>query len=806
MIKFNFLIALRSMFKNKVTSFINLFGLSVAFTALLLILLYVISELTYDRYHVNGDRVYRISRDGIDIHGKMEIPFGHVQYSLAVYLASDFSSDVEKVVRFCDNSNSLLSYGNRKSFVESRIFFADPGVFDVFSWKLIKGNATAALRELNTVVISESAARRYFDDADPIGKVLLMENETSLLVTGVYEDIPVNSHFKPDMLVSMSTREKQEGLEDLMRDQSNNDATYVMMKPGASLQKLEEQMPASLDKYYELLPDGRKSSQANRYHFWPLKDMHLYYTLDSATEPNGNYVMVYIFSATAILILLIACINFINLSTARLSQRAREVGLKKTIGAMRITLFIQFITEAFVFALFSAFLAIVAAYLLLPFFNSFIGKSLSLSMLAEPLFGAVLLLLLIMVSVVAGGYPAFYLSSFRASEVLKRGVSGSWKRLSVRSALVGFQFLLAFLLIISVTIVRKQMYFVNTYDVGFNRNSLLVLPSSPEIFKKFKSVKEQLEHHPGIQRVTLSSRVPSGRLADAQDAMIEANGQMKALDLRIADVHVDHDYFKVLGLPIVAGRDFDPTLSSDSLQAFILNETAVKNIGWKSNEEAIGKVFHYGSLRKGTVTGVVKDFNFESLHEPIKPAVFVITHGRARVVTMRIDEKQKDIILKYLSGQWTYWRPGFPFTWYSLSDNFEKQYEKERRIGKGVSFFAVFAVFVSSLGVFGLALFMAEQRSKEMGIRKVLGADVFHCMLLLGKWFFVLMALAGLVSIPLSYWLANNWLRTFAFAVEVGYAPYMIAFAIIALSTALSIVIQISRTAVQNPVNALRYE
>lgn len=319
-------------------------------------------------------------------------------------------------------------------------------------------------------------------------------------------------------------------------------------------------------------------------------------------------------------------------------------------------------------------------------------------------------------------------------------------------------------------------------------------------------MKTHLESQPGIKQVSISSRVPSGRLADSQDAMIEVDGKMQSLTLRIADIHVDHDYFNVLGLPLVAGRNFDYGLASDSLRGFILNETAVKDIGWKSNEEAIGKIFHYGSVRKGNIIGVVKDFNFESLHEPIRPVVFVVVKSRGRSVSMRIDENEKENVLKYLAEQWTFWRPGFPFTWYSLSDNFEKQYEKEKRVGEGVSFFAAFAVFVSSLGVFGLALFMAEQRAKEMAIRKTLGADASHIMMLMGKWFFVLMVMAGAVSAPVSHWLIDRWLDTFAFSVGIRYAPYGMAFSIVAFCTLLSIVIQISRTAAQNPVKALRYE
>jgi putative ABC transport system permease protein len=382
MLAFNFLMAFRSMLKNRVTSAINLFGLSASFTALLLIMMFVIQELSYDKYHEKANRIFRISREGMDANGQPEIHFGHVNFALAEHLRKEFPDQVEKAIRFSDNSNTLVANEEaKKSFVETSLFFADPGVFDVFSWNLVKGNHETVLKDINTIAISQSAAQRYFDDADPIGKMLLVNNEIAMQVTGVFEDVPTASHFKPTILMSMATREKLEVYEDLMRNQSNNDATYVLLREGANLETLKEQMPITLDRYYELLPDGRKSSQANRYYFWPLKEIHLNFVYDSSTEPNGNYMVVYIFMGTAVLILLIACINFINLSTARLSQRAKEVGLKKAIGALRVTLFSQFIAEAFLFASFSLILALGASYLLLPSFNAFLAKELSLAMI-----------------------------------------------------------------------------------------------------------------------------------------------------------------------------------------------------------------------------------------------------------------------------------------------------------------------------------------------------------------------------------------------------------------------------------------
>jgi len=803
---FNIRTALRGILKNKIASAINLFGLSAAFTALILILMYVVQELSYDRYHEKADRIFRVTRSEVDSNSLQEFQFGHVNYSFTIHSKNEFPEDIEAAVRFSDCSNSLLSYENKRAFVESKLFFADPEIFDVFSWKLITGNPKTALQNINSLVISRTAANRYFGNLEnSIGRVLLLNNETPLTVTGVMEDVPDNSHFKPDLLISMSTRERMDGLDMLMTSQSNNDAVYLLLKDGADLDMLKREIPARLDKYYPLIGDGVKSSEVYRYHYWPLSDLHLHFGLDSSTEPNGNYLVLYVLIFTAVLILVIACINFINLSTARLSKRAREVGLRKVIGAHRMSIFVQFICESFLFATLSLCLALVAASLLLPTFNSFLNKSLDLTLLRNPEVLSLVVILLVVVSLAAGGYPAIYLSSFKAADALRQTIGTSWKKFSVRSILVGAQFFVAFLLIAIVIIVRQQLEFINQYDVGFNRSNILVVPASPEMFGKFKTIKDQLESQPGIELVSISSRVPSGRLADAGDAKIERNGQIASLNIRIPDVHVDHDYFQVFGLPIIAGRNFEYGLASDSSEAFVINETAAKSIGWKSNDEAIGKVMHYGN-RHGRIIGIVKDFNFESLHEAIKPVVFMITRGRARSLVLRIRETEKNRILSYLAEQYSFWRPGFPFSYYSVTDSYDKQYEKERRIGVGIEFFSFFALLVASLGVFGLSLFMAEQRAKEMGIRKVLGASVRQIVATMSMWFFVLLGVAAVLAAPISYFIGSQWLRTFAFSATIGLTPFIVAFILIGICTLLSISIQMVRTARQSPVRSIGCE
>ncbi|MEL7005958.1 MAG: FtsX-like permease family protein, partial [Bacteroidota bacterium] len=536
----------------------------------------------------------------------------------------------------------------------------------------------------------------------------------------------------------------------------------LFLNEGRTPQELSSATPAFLDKHLGPGDDGQPASVSNALHLTPLKNIHLYSNLDSEIEANGNIKYIYAYSIIAAFILVIACINFMNLSTARSMKRAKEVGMRKVMGAYRNSLIGQFITESVVMALIGAILAVGCVVLVLPWFNLFADKNLDLWTI-DPLFLVGLLLVVVLaVGLLAGSYPAFYLSAFRPVKVLKgvRAKRGGSSRL--RSGLVVFQFFVSICLIIGVGVIGDQIEFMKTKDLGFNKEQMVILPSDEQIEGNFELIKNRLMKHASVVNVTLSNRVPSGRLLDAWGGQIEVNGEMKNIQFRIAGVFVDHDYLGTLEAKFLAGRDFDAQLASDSTEAFILNKVAVERLGWSSPDEAIGKKFNYGP-RRGYVIGIVDDFHFESLHQTIAPIAFAITGGNANQVLVKVKGEQQAEALAYLEEVWNHLRPGFLFDYSMVSDEFDQQYQAEEKLGELVNYFSWMAIFVAILGLFGLSSFTVEQHIKEIGIRKVLGASVSNVLIMFTKKFALLVILGLLLAVPISYFGMDSWLDTFAY-------------------------------------------
>lgn len=800
-------IAFRNISRQKAYAFINIFGLGIGMAATILILLFVQDELSYDQYHDKSDRIYRVSREWLNDKGETSLHLGHCAPPFAPLLQNDFEGIIQQAVRIGSAYSPLIVYGNKR-IEESRFYLADSNVFSVFSWPMIAGNPETALKDPGSVVITASTAKKYFGDEEALGKELEFNNfgrKFPLKVTGVVEDIPLNSHFTWDFMGSFATLEQAFGRENLMQNWgSNNYATYLLLPKGYDPEKLEAQIPDFLDKHLGE-HQGKMASEVNRLHLWPITDIHLYSHLDSEIEANGDIAYVYIYTIIAVFILVIACINFMNLATARSSKRAKEVGLRKVMGAFRIGLMRQFIIESILFALLGLFVAVLLVYVVLPYFNDFIGKQLTLNIFENHFAFLLMLGCVLFVGVVAGSYPAFFLSKFQAASILKGAHQSTGGVFNLRSVLVVLQFFISIALIISVGIVQDQLEYVRTKDLGFNKEGVMVLPSSEELYGQFESLKTRFEQQPGIKMVTLASRVPSGRLLDSQNTIAEVDGEMKNINFRVADVHVDHDYLSALEVPFVAGRDFDKSRASDSTEAFILNEAAVKKIGWPSPEEAIGKRFEYGG-RKGQIIGITKDFHFESLHQTIAPIVFMVTNGRARSVLVRYDQNDKADVEKYLKEQWSYLRPGFPFDYFEIAQSFDEQYEGEDRLARVITWFSGLAVLIAALGLFGLASFIAERRIKEIGIRKVMGAKVGEILLLLTRGFTVLVIIALILAVPVAYWGMNLWLNDFAYQGPIKAWPFIVA-GIFALGIAwITISFQTIKAAKSNPVDALRYE
>ncbi|MDX1585383.1 MAG: ABC transporter permease [Balneolaceae bacterium] len=802
-------IALRNIRTSPGYSFINIFGLALGMGVSILILLYVQYELSYDTYHDNSDRIVRVSRQWFNQNGESSLHLGHVAPPFAPMLEEDFGGTIQEAVRFLQ-INPMIQYED-KAFVEDRFFFADANVFEVFSWKMLKGDPETALTYPDGIVLTEQTAAKYFGSEDPIGKTLELEYQGSQLlfqVNGIVQNVPSNSHFQFDFLASMEpVVQFYGGLEQMMQNYgSNNFATYLLLPEGYDYENLQAQIPDFINRHLTSFggPD-REPADVTMLNLWPLTDIHLHSNLDSEIEANGNIEYVYIYTAIALFILLIACINFMNLSTARSSKRAIEVGLRKVVGADRGSLIRQFIGESMILSVLGLVGAVLLVYLILPYFNAFLDSDLTFNVFEQwsQLLG--LVAVVFFVGLVAGSYPAFFLSGFQPAHVLKGSFKVSSSHQRFRSFLVVTQFAISIALIASMVIVYNQLDFMRNKDLGFDKENIVVLPSSNRINSNYENIRQRLLGHPGILNVSVSSRVPSGRLLDSQDTQAEVDGELQQINTRIADIHVSHNFMETFGIELVAGRNFDIKLASDSTEAFILNESAVQAIGWSNPEEAIDKEFRYGG-RSGRVIGVTNNFNFESLHQSIAPIVFLIPQNRIRNVAVKIRGDMRTEALDYLEEQWAGLRPGYPFNYFFVEDNFNEQYANEERLGEIFGYFSLLAIIIAALGLFGLASFTTQQRVKEIGIRKVLGARISQIVLLLSKKFTMLVILAFVIAVPIAWYAMEQWLSDFAYHIEMSLWTYFMAGGIALIVAWVTISYQSLKAALTNPVNSLRSE
>ncbi|WP_242617505.1 ABC transporter permease [Cecembia calidifontis] len=801
-----FKIFIRNLKKNPAYMLINILGLSVGMTASILIFLFVQHELSYDKYHEKSDRIYRLSRSFFSQNGEVNLHLGHLAPPFGPLLKSDFQQDVEEVVRVM-NTNLILK-NEDNIFEENRFYFTDPEIFNVFSWKVLDGNPETALSFPDGLIISESMARKYFGNADPIGKSLELKAgpvSTNMQVRAVMQDIPDNSHFKADFLATMElVTDFYGGYEQMMKNfGSNNFGTYLLLREGADIASIEARIPDFLNRHIQVGEDGTMPSTWTALHPWRITDIHLHSNLDSELEPNSSIEYVYIYTAIAIFILLIACVNFMNLATARSAKRALEVGLRKVLGAEKELLVGQFMSETILMTMMAAVLALVLAWLALPVFGNFTGKELSLNLLHHPEYLLGLLILVIVVGMIAGSYPSLFLSGFQPVKVLK----GTYKIGSIheklRSALVVGQFAISIILIVAVLVVINQLNFMKNKELGFDKERVIVLPAYQELVDNYENLSQRYLQHPGIESLALASRVPSGRLLDAMETRAEVNGSLTPMDIRLADIHVSHSFMETFGIEMAAGRDFDYQLASDSTQAFLLNESAIRAIGWASPEEALGKALHYGP-RRGYIVGVVKDFHFESLHQPISPMVFMIPDTRFNLIAIRLKQGLEEDAIAYLKEEWIALKPDFPFNYFTIEDRFEQQYKAEEKVGTVFGFFAGLAILISVLGLFGLSAYATEQRTKEIGVRKVMGASIGNIVLLLGKDFLKLVLIGFLIAVPIAWYVMDSWLEGFAYSISISWLVFIIAGFIAAFIAALTVSSQSIRAAMVNPVDAFK--
>lgn len=810
MIKNYIRIAIRNLFKHRGFSLINIIGLTVGLTICLLILLFIKDELSYDKYNQNYDRIYRVQ-----LHGRIS----NSDFDMAVSCApigptlKNELPEVENFARLHAFGIPVIRYKD-KVFSEDRFFWADSTVFDVFSFGFIRGNPKTALVKPQSVVLTESMAKKYFGNDDPLGKLLNMDNRIDYIVTGVIKDIPKNSHFHFDFLGSLTS------YSGIMQDQrwlSNNEYTYILLKKGTTYNDIKNKMENVVLKYVGpqvklalgiSLEQLKKSGAMYRYTLQPLTDIHLRSHLDNEIEPNSDIQYVYIFALIALGILLIACINFMNLATARSAMRAKEVGIRKTLGSTKPQLIAQFIFESILMSAIAVFLAAFLAELFLPLFNDITGKNIVFGLTDSFTFLPVFILFAIFVGFLAGSYPAFFLSAFDPVTVLKgnklKGGKNSW----LRSTLVISQFAVSIMLIIGTFIVKEQLDYIQNKKLGFNKDQVVLVKKTDDIGSQIETFKKELENNQSILSVSNSNTYPGG---DFGNSAYTAGGQSGDKSQLIMQMASDYNFAETYQIPMLEGRFYSREHPSDTLDALVVNEETVKIFGIK---DPIGKKLiavgnNPENSRTYTIIGVTKNFNFESLHSKIRPlAIHLFNPGRGfgRYTAVRIASGDIKNTLNYISGKWHKLAGAQAFEYSFFDQEFAKLYTSEQRIGKLFTTFSVLAIIIACLGLFGLVAFITERRTKEIGIRKVMGASIKEIVFLLSKEFSKWVLLANIIAWPLAYYFMENWLKEFAYRIDIPVLLFPLSGLGVLLVSLLTVSSLTFRAARANPAKSLKYE
>ena len=776
-------VALRNLRKHKGYAIINIAGLAAGMAVCILILLWVQDEANYDRFNANADQIYRVCFS--DLWSGNRVKFASTPTGISPSLQQDFSEVIESS-RYYRLKGILVSYEGKK-FVEEYVSLADPSLFAIFSFPFIKGDPQSALADPRSVVLSERAAVKYFGSIDPVGKTLTIGSSTDFMVKGVLKNIPTNSHLRFEVLLPFSFL-KELGV-DLQQWTNWAYYTYILVHPESH--KIEDRR---LTEYYQAHVSGFENVQM---HLLPLKDIHLRSQAIGGMGADGDIKYVYVFSLIAFFVLLIACINFMNLSTAKSGIRAKEVGMRKVAGARRRDIVRQFFGESLLQAFVSLFFAIVLVKALLPLFNQITAKELSLDLMGNLFLYIGLIGIAVFTGIVAGSYPALFLSSFHPVSVLKGlGSSQTKVRTVFRKVLVITQFSLTIVMIIGTIIIYNQIRFMRDKKLGFDKDHLVVLSLTRSLMENCDAFKQEILRNPGILEATLaSSRQFHSTPSDLW------RGDTADKNVRIFLNKVDEDYLETFGMEMAEGRFFSREFSGDK-ENFVLNETAVKVMGL---EDPVGMPLTI-SGQKGTVVGVIKDFHFETLGQRIG-ALCLISPGKDfRYLFARVSPQNLDATISFVQGVWQKFESNYPFHYQFFDDDFDSLYRSERRIGTIVGYFAGLAIFISCLGLFGLAAFMAERRTKEIGIRRVLGASSMEIVVLLSKEFAKWVLVSNAIAWPVAYFIMKKWLANFAYRTEIG-AGIFFTSAGLALGIALlTVSFQSVKAAAANPVDSLRYE
>ncbi len=803
MLRHFFQIAIRQLMKRKLYSFINVIGLAIGMACCIVIAIYVQNELSYDQYHTKKDRIYRVTSAfrSVQAGEKLTAPspqdyqvWGNAPVGPA--LQADFPQ-IEKVVQFMSPVSLLLQRGDKR-LQQDNLLCMDSSAFDVFSWKMLRGDAHTALVKPNSIVLTRTVAEKFFGNEDPIGQALRVDNSDNFMVTGVMEDVPPNSQFTFNGLISMSTARKQR--DEIFHWWGYVDFyTYLLLKENTDIRTIQAQASAFV---------ARNDPQDKRYaiSFEKMTDAYLHSVAARQPGPSGSLLNVYLFSCIGIFIMLIACINFMNLSTARSLERAKEVGVRKVLGVRPISLMRQFLFESILLSLFAAAIAVGLAEAGVSLISELSGKELSNTHFLNWMSLSCIMAFAIVVGILAGIYPAWFLSGFNPLAVLKGKFNPSRDGLSLRKTLVVFQFTLSIALIAGTAIVYTQLKYVDRHEVGFQKDQMVILDfeGDGKVQQQIEAIKRAIADQPGVVSVGSSRAVPGEFLPNAYTQLQAPDGKMVGNGPLIYEI--DFDFIPTYHIPLVAGRNYSRVYPTDSAQSMVINEAAAKMFGYVHPADIIGKKFEQWG-RKGTVIGVVKDFNFRSLHQVVEP--LTLRYGypeELNRISVSIKADNVQATIASLKKTWDRVAPQRPFLFHFLDESFGRQYDSDRHFGQLFTLFSLLAIGIACLGLFALSTFMAQQRIKEIGIRKVLGSSVTGIVLLLSKDFIRLILLSAAIAIPLCWWAMDQWLQGFAYRITLGPVVFIEA-AIISLAVAIvTISWQSIRAARANPIRSLRSE
>jgi len=797
-------IAYRSLLKYKGYALINLVGLSLGLTAGVLIMMYVLDEVSFDKFHTNKDRLYRVNTSFTTPESGNESANETNGWPIGKVLEKDFP-EVEKVLYCRGASFLLINQGDKR--IRQNIHFASPEFFSMFSFPLLKGNAEKALNEPYSIVISQEMERKYFPQGDALNKTLIMADTLNMVVTGVMANIPANSHIQADMLISFATYQALDTQFSYEDGWGNiNVRNYILLKEGTNFNLFASKAKdIYMNRVGEMMKNWGVSAHVL---FEPMPDIYLTTKSGNGMGPVGSIDRIYLVSGIAVFVILLACINFVNLATARSVYRAREVGLRKVVGSTRKGLIAQFLSESFVLTMISLFFALVLIGISLPYFNQVIGKNYQLLSLANISIVMGTVILVVIVSLLAGYYPALIMSALKPVEVLKGKMQTSTRGVILRRSLVVFQFVISVALVTGTWIVLDQLNYMQKQKLGFDKDEIFVInaarvnSANPLAFETFK---DQLSSLAMVNGVSYTNAVPGNPGWMGQVAYAEGKSGEDAVSVEY--MAVDDDYLNVLGLELMAGRGFDKQRATDLKDGLILNETAVSVFGWSSPEEALGKkITSPSGTPQGEVIGVVKDYHQLGLQQKIGPMTMDYAPNYSYLYAIKYKAANTQELISSLNELWTKTFPGFDFNYFFLDQDFERQYQSEQRLANVFAVFAGITMVIAMIGLLGLVSFMVVARTKEIGVRKVLGADVFSIAGLLSKEFVVLVLVANLIAFPLTWYFANEWLETFAFRMSVNPMLFVATTAMAIVITLSVVSFQTIKAALTDPVTALRYE